>query len=120
MWKELLTLPEHLKSAQISISGVCVARSLVFCAVRCIYLFVIFVLFLLTIVLAVLRFMSSDYLPWCLQTFLVSLEKIYDICRYTENEQLKLTERHGIYSEILRTSFQSPEHAHLKTNKENV
>ena len=56
--QELLTLPEDLSSFLV-FSGVCVARSLVFCVVFCRSLFV---LFLLAISLSVLlRFMASDY-----------------------------------------------------------
>ena len=48
--QELLTLPEYMSSNQV-FSGVRVARSLVFCAIFCLSLFV---LFLLVIVLSVL------------------------------------------------------------------
>jgi len=68
--QELLTLPEHLSSPPV-FSSVCVARSLVFCVVFCISLFVLlsFISFDLCIVCP-----SSIYgfwLPlWYLLTFL--------------------------------------------------
>ena len=57
MEQELLTLPEHLSSLSV-FSGLLVARSLVFCVVFCISLFVLFVL---AIVLSVsFEFTASD------------------------------------------------------------
>ena len=56
--KKLLILPHHLSSPAV-VSGVCVARSFVFCVVVCRSLFVHF---LLTVVFSfLLRFTSSDY-----------------------------------------------------------
>ena len=55
MEQELPILLEHLISPPV-FSGVCVARSLVFCAVSCKSLLV-----LLVIALSVLRFTASDF-----------------------------------------------------------
>ena len=58
--RELLNIPEHLSShPPLVVSGVCVARSLVFCVMFCRSLFV---LFLLAVVLSILRFTTSDFL----------------------------------------------------------
>jgi len=59
IWRvqELLTLPEHQSSLPV-LSGVGVTRSLVLCVC-----FVDRCFFLLAIVLSVLRFTNSDYLP---------------------------------------------------------
>ena len=54
--QELLTLPGHLSSHPV-LSGVRVTRSLVFCAMFCRSLFV---LFLLIILFSALRFTDSD------------------------------------------------------------
>ena len=54
--QELLTLPENLSSHPV-LSGVRVTRSLVFCAMFCRSLFV---LFLLIILFSALRFTDSD------------------------------------------------------------
>ena len=58
---ECPTLPENLSQSPVS-SGVRVARSLVFCAVFCRSLFVLFYFFLFAIVLSVLRFTDSEYI----------------------------------------------------------
>ena len=57
--QELLTIPEHMSSPSV-FSGVCVARSLVFCVVFCRLLFVLFSLSLV-IELSALRFTDSYY-----------------------------------------------------------
>jgi hypothetical protein len=56
--QELLTLPEHLSSSPV-LSGVRVSRTLVFCLMFCLSLFVLTPYVLLAIVLSVLRF--TDY-----------------------------------------------------------
>ena len=56
--ESLLTLPEHMSTLSV-VSGVCVARCLVFCVMFCRSLFVPFVVAMVTIVLYVLRFTAS-------------------------------------------------------------
>ena len=73
MDEDLHTYPEHMSSFQV-LSGVHVARSLVFCVMLCGSLFV---LFHLTIVLSVLRFMASGYFVGIFNLFF--MEKMVDI-----------------------------------------
>jgi len=66
--QELFTFPEHMSSPLV-ISGVRIARSLVFCLLFC-----HFVLFLLTIALSVLlRSTASDYLLGIFKLFLATV-----------------------------------------------
>jgi hypothetical protein len=76
--QELLILPHHL-SAPAVVSGVCVARSFVFCVVVCRSMFV---RFLLSIVLSfLLRFTSSDYFLGIFKLFMFS----FCVCCYSYN-----------------------------------
>jgi len=58
--QEMITPPEHMSSSPV-LSGVRVARYLVFYVMFCRSLFVLLSCFLLVIVLSVLRFTHSDY-----------------------------------------------------------
>jgi len=80
LWSELMllvcpdmesfTLLQHMRPSP-DFSGVCVARSAVFCVVFCRSLFVPLSFFLLTIVVSVLlRFVDSDYLFGIFKLFL--------------------------------------------------
>ncbi len=69
------TLPEHTSSSP-DFSGVCGARSAIFCVVFCRSLFAPLFLFLLTIVVSVLRFVDSDY-PFGIFKLFLHLKMIF-------------------------------------------
>ena len=73
----LITLPEHSSSPTI-VSGIRVARSLIFCVAVCISLFV---LFLLAIVLsALIRYTDSDY-PFGIFKLFCHVHILFTVCK---------------------------------------
>ena len=105
--QELLILPHHLSSPAV-VSGVCVARSFVFCVEVCRS---IFVHFLLTVALSfLLRFTSSDYsfgiFKLVMFSFCCQLFEMRGVCYWFVD--IRTIVAHTLFTLSFSTSQESP------------